>query len=394
MSDDGAALDQPGRLALGRRLIANTLHYSAANIADTAMLRDLRHDADLLPAIQEKLAVVLDGFHRDSNVIYDIQGRNDQGCDLLVRLNTANDCQFIGFQVKSHRELLTEESVAVLIRQHFEATQHYSPLLTYYIILAADLSIKGDQHRVVRAVQQRFSKTKDVRVVIPQYITTFLRLRRTAVDALVTQTMRTGDPVTTSALGDIQRHPLAAAVLLRLLETQLRGVPAVSVDDLVSDPWLQAVAEATPAARLRDTPFERAIDGRFYKEEEYRKFVGLPPPAEPAPNINTGSLKRLGEWQHLDEYLEEISGGLRRHLLLPNVQAGPDSSARLSELLPGALDMLDEELYFRTAERDAMSINLDEHMALVAIASEGIVKHDLEGDDIIEYVVSLLLPDE
>lgn len=168
MPDDGAPLDHPGRLALGRRLIANALHYSAANIADTAMLKDLRHDADLLPAIQQKLAVVLDGFHRDSNVIYDIQGRNDQGCDLLVRLNTENDCQFLGFQVKSHRELLTEEAVTILIRQHFEATQHYSPLLTYYIILAADMSAKGDQHRVVRAIQQRFSKTKDVRVVIPQ----------------------------------------------------------------------------------------------------------------------------------------------------------------------------------------------------------------------------------
>jgi hypothetical protein len=79
MADEGE-LDQPGRIAFGRRLIANALQYSSASNAATRILRGMKHDADLLPAIQRRLQVVLDGFHRDSNVVYDIQGRNDLGC--------------------------------------------------------------------------------------------------------------------------------------------------------------------------------------------------------------------------------------------------------------------------------------------------------------------------
>ena len=273
---DEAQSDGHGRIALGRRLIANALQYSAAKITATQALRELKHDADLLPMLQRQLQAILEGFHRDSNVVYDIQGRSDHGCDLLVRLNINNQCQFVGLQVKSHAELLTEKVITTLIRQHFEATNRYSPMLDYYIILAADMIQKGDLQRVIRAIQQNFSTAKDVRVVSPLYTATFIRLEAPAVDALITQTMRTGDPLTTAGLQDLWRHPVEAAILLRLVERHLAGVPALSSEELVSDQWIQAVAEATPIARFRDTPFERPIDGRFHKENAFRKYSGLP----------------------------------------------------------------------------------------------------------------------
>ena len=37
-------------------------------------------------------------------------------------------------------ELLKEDVVTLLIRQHFDASNHYSPMLIFYIVLAADLS--------------------------------------------------------------------------------------------------------------------------------------------------------------------------------------------------------------------------------------------------------------
>jgi hypothetical protein len=99
MADD-VELGQPGRIALGRRLIANALQYSSARVSATRTLRDMKHDAHLLPAIQRRLQVVLESFHRDSNVVYDIQGRNDHGCDLLIRLSVGQEVQFVGLQVK------------------------------------------------------------------------------------------------------------------------------------------------------------------------------------------------------------------------------------------------------------------------------------------------------
>ena len=389
---DETGLDDRGRIALGRRLIANALHYSAAKVAATSTLRDLKHDADLLPLIQRRLQVILEGFHRDSNVVYDIQGRNDQGCDLLVRLSTDNGVQFIGLQVKSHSELLNEDVIPVLIRQHFEATSHYSPMLIFYIVLAADMTQNGPQHRVIRAIQQKFSTAKDVRIVIPEYTATFIRLGGPAIDALITQTMRTGDPVTTAGVQDLRRHPVEAAILLRLVERHLAGAPVLSRVDLISDQWIQAVAEATPIKRFRDTPFARPIDGRFHQENEYRVYTGLPLSAEADIDFDEEIGPNKGDWWFLDEYLEEISSGLRRHLLLPNDQAGPDAAARLSEFVPDALDLLEDDLDSVDEDGDQFSIRLDEHMALVALAAEGIVKHRLVGDDVINYVVNLLLP--
>ena len=182
---------------------------------------------------------------------------------------------------------------------------------------------------------------------------------------------------------------MEAAILLRLVERHLAGVPALSSEELVSDQWIQAVAEATPIARFRDTPFERPIDGRFHKENAFRKYAGLPlfPESE-------DSLQKYyrDAWGLLDDELDSISSDLRRHLLLPDEQAGPDAAARLSEFLPDALDLLEEDLAFVDGDREQLSVRLGEHMALIALAAEGIVKHELVGDELIRYIVNLLLP--
>jgi hypothetical protein len=385
--------EQTGRLALGRRLIANALRYTPAPVADTARLRQFRHDADLLPRLQVQLQRVLEGFHRDSNVVYDIQGRNDNGCDLLVRLTTSHDCQFIGFQVKSHRELLTEDAVNLLIRQHFDAKQRYAPLLKFYIFLAADLSEAGPQHRVIRAIQQRFSTEANVVIISPQYAESFLRLSNTAIDALITQTMRTGDPLTEAARSDLRRHPVAAAVLLRLVERRLSGHPTVSRESIMADTWIQAVAEVTPNKRLRNSPFGRSIDGRFTSENEYREHFGLPGSSDDElADYNEGRPDDDEYEEILDDFLEDMSDSLFRQMLLPNEREGPDSPGRLLQYLPDVLDMLDEEVEFTSHEQEEWFIRIEEQLPLVAITSEGIIKHELEGDEVISYVVNVLFP--
>jgi hypothetical protein len=273
-------------------------------------------------------------------------------------------------------------------------------MLIFYIVLAADLSVPGDHHRVVRAVQQRFSTTKNVVVVSPQYTTSFLRLEGPAIDALITQTMRSGDPVTIAGQADLRRHPIDAAILLRLIERSLAGSPFLTREDnITSDSWIQAVAERTPIAHFRDTPFSRLGDGVFSRESEYRKYFELEPleadgnldwfdAADFEPSAGGGA----NYWAFFDYDLDGISPGLRRHFLLPTARETPDSAARLSEYVADTLDRFEDDLIFADEDGDRFAIKLEEHLALVAIAAEGSVKHELFGDDLVRYVISLLLP--
>ncbi|WP_157895828.1 hypothetical protein [Mycobacteroides chelonae] len=83
---------------------------------------------------------------------------------------------------------------------------------------------------------------------------------------------------------------------------------------------------------------------------------------------------------------------LRRYFLLPSEGSCAESAARLSEFVPDTLDRLEDDLVFPNEDSDKFAIKLEEHLALVAIAAEGRVKHQLSGDNLILYIVSLLLP--
>ncbi|MEV6560751.1 hypothetical protein AB0M22_33875 [Nocardia sp. NPDC051756] len=376
--------DGRGRIALGRRLIANALRYSTAPIAQTASLRDLKHDADLLPRIQHQLRLLLDTFHRDSNVVYDIQGMRDLGCDLLVRLQTDNDARFIGLQVKSDIELQQDVVVNKLLLQYSTAVDHYSPMLDFYIVLAADLSVKGPQSRVVRAVQQAFSMKSDVKVVDPQYVATLLRLPTTTMDALITQTMRTGDPIMSAARLDLRRDPVEAAVILRLITAHLSGRPHLPVRDLLDDRWIQSVAGRTPHPSLRHTPHAESFDAEFADENELRDEVGLP-------RVQRDPTGADYQFYRLD--LTDISDSLRRWFLSsddPSVAA----TARLAAVLPAVLDSLEDELVWQDPDSNQCAVRIDQYVALFALAAEGQAKHELYDDDLIKYLIELVLSDD
>ena len=136
-------------------------------------------------------------FHRDANVAYDIQGLSDSGCDVLLRLTTANSAAFVGVQVKSHRELSTTRDLVKDLRDQLSrAEDHYDPLLTWYAFLAADVSDQSSLTQAsIRRIQAALSKKRTVTVVDPTYARTFLRLSKPQMDSLTTLTIRSGDPL-------------------------------------------------------------------------------------------------------------------------------------------------------------------------------------------------------
>lgn len=95
----------------------------------TRIFRDLGHDADLVPMVTRQLRFLMEGFHRDTNVTYDIQGMSDEGSDVLLRLQSAHNSRFIGIQIKSHKELGDKELIKNLRNQLSRSEDRYDPLL-------------------------------------------------------------------------------------------------------------------------------------------------------------------------------------------------------------------------------------------------------------------------
>jgi hypothetical protein len=207
-----------GTLALGQRLVANAFRYRTARPEETHIFRGLRHDADLVPKVTQQLRFLMEGFHRDTNVTYDIQGMSDEGSDVLLRLQSVSSVSFIGVQIKSHVELGEKGIVADLRNQLSRSEDRYDPLLRWYIFLAADTSDAADRRtpRRLSDIRAAFAKKRKVTIVDPVYSATFLCLSKAQMDSLTTLTLRTGDPLVEDAAADLRRHPVEAALLLRL----------------------------------------------------------------------------------------------------------------------------------------------------------------------------------
>jgi hypothetical protein len=392
MADDDNA-EERGRLALGRRLIANALQYSSAPVFQTAVLQNLKHDADLLPRIQRQIRILLDGFHRDTAVTYDIQGLHDYGCDILVRLQTGSATSYVGLQVKSHEELLDFSVVNKLTIQHVRANDRYAPMLDFYIVLAANLDEKGKHHAVIRGIHQEFSTRRGVHVVDPLYVATFLRLSPVAMDGLITRTMRTGDPVLASATSDLSRHPLHSAIILRLVVAMVEGRTWLSTNDLIADTWLQAVCETMPIARLMGTPFEQPHDRPYRHENDLREALALPMTSEEI-EIQEWDDDDFDWWFHYSEsgFFENISPDLLVHLLGVESPTSDSAAGRLAECLPEAFELLEDDLVVDTEhESNRVSIQIESHLALFALAAEGKVKHEFDSQELVDYVVQLVL---
>ncbi|WP_432990972.1 hypothetical protein [Dactylosporangium sp. CA-233914] len=374
--DESARDRAGGRITLGRRLISNAFLFAASGVKETRFLKDLKHDADLVPRVTEQLNLLLDSLQRDSAIAYDIQGRSDYGCDVLVRLTTGTAVTFVGVQIKSHSEV-AEKGISTLLRdQHSRVVDLYAPHHRFYIFLAADISThRSRQQESVMAIQQAFAKKQDVEIVGPQYAATFLRLPRTAMDGLLTRTAREGDPVLSTARRDLSRNPLDAAVVLYLLVASLEGRAPTPLRELVTDPWLNAVSRQLPSDEatalelssiLNDPEVrDRLVCEGFEGGEEDFEFYG-------------NKINFLPPW-------------LIARLLKPDWN-GREHRDGLASRIPKLLESLDEEVEISgTTTNPRVVLRLDQYPALVCLAAEARVKHDLDGADLVSYLVDAIL---
>jgi hypothetical protein len=294
-------------------------------------MEKMRHDADLLPDVRSKVIKLLDGFHRDSQLTYDIQGMRDEGTDILVRLHGPSGAtRFLCIQVKSHVELAKESVAGTLLLQYSRTEDAYAPL-AYFVVLAANMLAKPQQ-KSVRAIQSAFKQKAGVIVVDPQYTATFLSLKSGQMDALLTDIYRSGDPVTEEARSELSRMRPAEVVLA-----------------------------LTVAARYLDNGDWPSID-ELRQADYFARFL-------------CGRAGRL----HIDE--EDYSKVLR---ITARIVDSAVFEQRLYKLMEATEEVDCVNGYVR--------LPVNQHRALYCLLAEASVKYDEYGDGLVEYALNLIFP--
>lgn len=311
------------------------LMYQRAPGGATAGFKGLKHNDDLCPQLQARLADVLQRYDIQGGLSYDIQGPRDRGTDVLVRIEAEGEAGYYCFQVKSHDELGARDLIQTLRHQLSQSEDAYQPLVRYYIVLFADEMARRD---IIRLIEGEFSKKLHVTVVEPSYLHTFVSLPGLKVDAYIRSVIGEEDFVFRQALQDMSDYtPSQAIIVLGLLTQEVTGVGNWMVDDLVTWGFLQEAYALLP-------DWENAY--YFYEDAE------------------------------LDE-----------ENLAARVDRGRDALERLRDDLDSLSDYVTMEV------TGPLRIDPAEHRFVAAVLFDGWARFGYEAQELVEYALTLFALD-
>jgi hypothetical protein len=256
--------------------LTRLLRYQRAPISATKQFQELKHDKDILPAIQDKLEVMLRALNKFEEVVYDIQGIRDDGADIVLRSRAtkSNDQpELICFQVKSFSDLSEKSYLQQIKAQRDDAFRKIAGIQQYFIFLCTDLASHKPK---VRAIAAEFKSALKTEVIEPQFAFTFLHHPQTRIEALIKRIEQADDIVVRDALESLdQESPSARALALYLFVRHVvSGQTNFKKEDLLNEPVLKAAYSEMreKQASLLDEALGRRIiatrDSEEWDEEE------------------------------------------------------------------------------------------------------------------------------
>jgi hypothetical protein len=224
--------------------ITRLLRYQRSPENATAAFRKLKHDADLLPKLQQQLEIFLAAHGKFREVIYDTQGIRDDGTDMVLRIPSVSgdsEPRLICFQVKSFSDLEAEGYMKDLKAQRDDTLRRVQGLEHYFLLLCTDMKI---HKRKVRNIMAEFRSATWPEVIEPAFAFTFLHHSATRIDAYVKRTIEANDLVFQRALREIGHYesPSAQALIIYItVEAVLTGKMEFDVAALQADTILRAI---------------------------------------------------------------------------------------------------------------------------------------------------------
>lgn len=341
------------------------LRYQRAPKEFTAQFRKMKHDADLLPRLQNQLQVLLDAHGRFREVIYDTQGIHDDGADLVVRIPPSDENQvsgIIGFQVKSFDDLTDKSYLQILKAQRHDAFQKIAGLQYYFIVVCADMMTDAKKLRSINAAFKTASQTE---IIEPGFVITFMNHPATRIDALVKRMMEAKDIVFKRAQEELANYesPSARALIIFMLATTTFREKDAFFDQerLTSERTLGDIYE-----ELRNRQASLLHEFRGKKEPlraiEEDRDAGGP----------------LGS---------DVEDDLDDEYELDNDE--PIQLREFNEQLAIDLDEIDTDT-IQQSGTDAFQIEAQQFRALTAVITDAVARYDYGRDQVIEYMVDVM----
>ena len=226
-------------------LLEELLRYREATSEDTATFR-WNHDK-LCKTFENQINSLGDSFLKYYHIAYVVQGPRDQGVDVLLKTTvTEQDTEsYVGIQVKSYFELddRDNELSKNLKAAYHDAQSHYgSRLERYYIALCGD-SVAHSKR--ISAIAGEFSKQRDVRVINPRYLFTFLTMPDAMLSAIADRFLKQDDVVRKQAREEVlgRNDPEIYFLLACLTWSFERGTDQLPIGFFEQSHQLQELAD-------------------------------------------------------------------------------------------------------------------------------------------------------
>lgn len=238
----------------------------------TKQFATMKHNADLLPKICEKLELILDYFYKYRELVCDVQGVRDHGVDIVLKFEADDGSRKIGFQVKSFDDIKAEDWQTKLKAQMFEAQgYHSSSMDDFYILFCSDI----EQHRdkIRNAMADLTANTQfNCHPIRPQQVLHFLKLGDAEIGAYIKRRLSKYDYVFAEAVESLDRCSLieGALVIDGLIEL-IFDDSDLTAEKLYDSHIAQSVTESYPhnSVDSLDDAITSVIDKGFFAHETY-----------------------------------------------------------------------------------------------------------------------------
>ncbi|MFL5561015.1 MAG: hypothetical protein ACJ79K_06045 [Gemmatimonadaceae bacterium] len=295
-------------------------------------------------------------------VVYDTQGINDDGSDLVLRCrpeNSDGDPELICFQVKSYDDLLKKTYMQELKAQRDDSFRKVIGLRHYFLILCTDESL---HRKKLRNIMAEFRSADRTEVIEPAFAYTFLHHPNTRVDALVKRAMEAEDYVFNLALGSLEfPNPSARALALFLVvRFVLSGQSTFQIEDLRHESGLQNIY-----GELRSQ--QQALLELYESAEQ-----GFVPPFEDQDEAPDDA-----EGEDMREYSHETDDT-------------PIQIADFDEQLAADLLLLENDVLEVGSASSHVTLRPEELRALVAVVSDSVARYEYDEEQLLTYMSNVM----
>jgi len=321
---------------------------------ETADFQRMKHDRDLVSGIRSRLARVAQAYGYFTALTHETQGINDNGSDVSVvykHLGADGEAprRVLGFQIKSHIELTTDDAMGKLKAQRDDALRKIPNLEHYYILLCGD---ETKLKKRLNAIRSEFLNAERTTVVSPVYALRLLRLEEFQIDAQVKRLMDDQDVVLRSmrdALESLEDtgKALVASLCANLVTT---GDASMKLSELKSG----------SVARL----YDRVIAVAKAREE-----------AREADRERTQRVYDLGD--EVEEYDDSDDYTLRITRL------------DRDDLFASDIDSIVGDLAEQSGDGEVLTLQINAAAPVVAVAADAMVRYGYNEDQLLPYLLDL-----